>query len=56
MDDARAKTRIPISTLESFEQGAFALSELSPAQIRGMLANYAVFLGLDPEQILAALH
>ncbi len=52
LDDARAKTRIPIATLESFEQGAFALSELSPAQIRGMLANYAVFLGLDPEQIL----
>lgn len=52
LDDARAKTRIPTATLESFEQGTFAFPELSPAQVRGMLSNYATFLGLEPEQIL----
>jgi hypothetical protein len=54
LEDVRAKTRIPTPVLESFEQGVFVLPELSPVQVRGMLTNYAHFLGLDVEQVQAA--
>jgi hypothetical protein len=55
LQDAFGKTRIPSAILETFEQGVFALPELSVVQTRGMLANYVSFLGLDAEQFLAHL-
>ena len=44
-------TRIPQAYLEAAEAGAFA-QFTSPLHVRGFLRNYAIFLGLDPEEIL----
>lgn len=52
LEDAKNKTRIAVSILESFEQGTFQIADLSPVQIRGMLSNYALYLNLDTETIL----
>ncbi len=51
LDDAVSALRIRRAILEAFEQGDFAVGG-SPVQIRGLLRNYAVYLGLDPDQIL----
>jgi hypothetical protein len=51
LDDAVSALHIRRAILEAFEQGDFALGG-SPVQIRGLLRNYATYLGLDPDQIL----
>lgn len=53
LEDVKAKTRIAVTILDAFEQGNFQVSDLSPVQVRGMLSNYASFLGLEPDTILA---
>src|SRR5687767_1551391 len=52
LEDAKTKTRIAVPILESFEGGMFQIADLSQVQLRGMLANYATYLGLDPDTIL----
>jgi hypothetical protein len=52
LEDAKVKTRIAVPILESFESGMFDIADLSQVQVRGMLANYASFLGLDTETVL----
>lgn len=47
---ARLRIRQPI--LEAFEVGDFAATEMSEIQVRGMLRNYARFLGLDEDDVL----
>lgn len=51
LEDAVTALKIRRPILESFEQGEFGVSE-SQVQIRGMLRNYARFLGLEEERIL----
>jgi transcriptional regulator with XRE-family HTH domain len=46
-------TRIPLAYLEALEAGSFD-DFSSPLHARGFLRNYAQFLHLDPEEILAA--
>lgn len=46
-------TRIPLAYLEALEEGSFAEFS-SPLHARGFLRNYALFLNLDSEEILAA--
>ncbi|HUF38014.1 MAG TPA: RodZ domain-containing protein [Anaerolineales bacterium] len=51
LDEAEKQTRVRGRYLEAFERGA--LGDLpSPVHARGMLKNYAVFLGLDPEPLM----
>lgn len=52
LEDAKVKTRIAVPILESFESGMFDIADLSQVQVRGLLANYASFLGLDTETVL----
>lgn len=52
LEDAKIKTRISVTILDSFEQGLFQIADLSQVQVRGMLSNYAAYLGLEPETIL----
>src|SRR5687768_4806742 len=52
LEDAKVKTRIAVPILESFESGMFDIADLSQVQVRGMLANYASYLGLDTETML----
>jgi len=51
LDDAVTALKIRRTILESFEQGNFAVAD-SQVQVRGMLRNYARFLGLEEERIL----
>lgn len=51
LEEAVTALRIRRAVLESFEQGDFTVSD-SPVQVRGMLRNYARFLGLDEERVL----
>ena len=46
------KLRIRQPILEAFEAGDFAATEMSEIQVRGMLRNYARFLGLDEDDVL----
>ena len=51
LDDVERHTHLRVYYLRSLEAGA--LDELpSPVQARGMLNNYASFLGMDPEPLL----
>jgi cytoskeletal protein RodZ len=51
LDEAEKQTRVRLRYLQALERGA--LGELpSPVNGRGMLKNYAVFLGLDPEPLM----
>jgi len=51
LDDVEGQTRLRVHYLRALEAGK--LSELpSPVQGRGMLNNYAVFLGMNPEPLL----
>jgi cytoskeleton protein RodZ len=51
LEDVERHTHLRLHNLRALETGA--LDELpSPVQGRGMLNNYAVFLGLDPEPLL----
>lgn len=51
LDDAVRDLRIRRGMLAAFEQGDFSLVD-SPVQVRGLLRNYALYLGLDAERIL----
>ncbi len=51
VEEVERQTRIKTTFLQALENGAFV--ELpSPVQTRGILANYAAFLDLDPDVIL----
>jgi hypothetical protein len=51
LEDAVRNLRIRREIFESFEQGNFNVAD-SPVRIRGMLRNYARFLGLEEERVL----
>ena len=53
LDDAERALRIRQRILESFELGDFRISDASTVQIRGFIRNYARFLGLDEENVVA---
>jgi cytoskeletal protein RodZ len=51
LEDVERHTHLRIHNLQALEAGR--IDDLpSPVQARGMLSNYAVFLGLDPEPLL----
>jgi transcriptional regulator with XRE-family HTH domain len=52
LEDARQTLRIRHSVLEAFENGSFNVLE-TPVQVRGALRNYARYLGLEEERVLA---
>lgn len=51
LDDAVSALRIRRATLEAFERGEFTVVE-TPVQIRGLLRNYARYLGLGEDLVL----
>ncbi|MEO8611106.1 MAG: RodZ domain-containing protein [Chloroflexota bacterium] len=53
LEDAERALRIRQRILESFELGEFHISEASSVQIRGFIRNYARFLGLDEDGVVA---
>jgi cytoskeletal protein RodZ len=55
LDDVEKATRIRAKYLEALEAGDFAALP-SQTQARGFLRNYAQFLGLEPEPLLAQYH
>src|SRR6185503_6553437 len=53
LEDAERALRIRQRILESFELGEFHISDASTVQIRGFIRNYARFLGLDEDSVVA---
>jgi len=53
LEDAERALRIRQRILESFELGEFTISDASTVQIRGFIRNYAHFLGLEEDRIVA---
>jgi len=53
LEDAERALRIRQRILESFELGEFSISDASTVQIRGFIRNYARFLGLDEDRVVA---
>lgn len=51
LDDAVQALRIRLTILQSFERGEFDVAD-TPVRVRGMLRNYAQFLGLEEERVL----
>lgn len=51
LEDIERHTHIRIHNLNALEQGDLKALP-SPVQARGMLSNYATFLGMDPEPVL----
>lgn len=51
LEDIERHTHIRIHNLNALEQGDLKALP-SPVQARGMLSNYASFLGMDPESVL----
>jgi cytoskeletal protein RodZ len=51
LEDAVQRLRIRRHILESFEQGDFNVAD-TPVRVRGMLRNYARFLGLEEDKVL----
>jgi cytoskeleton protein RodZ len=51
LEDVERHTRLRLHQLQRLEEGDFDALP-SPVQGRGMLNNYAIFLGLDPEVLL----
>lgn len=51
LEDATSSLKIRKALLEAFERGEFDFSD-SSVQIRGLLRNYARYLGLDEERVL----
>lgn len=51
LEDAVRALRIRRDILESFEQGEFTIMD-SAVRVRGMLRNYAQYLGLEEERVL----
>jgi len=52
IEEAVAQLRIRRSILEGFEAGEFAIEDTPAVQVRGLLRNYARYLGLDEEHVL----
>jgi cytoskeletal protein RodZ len=52
LEEAQATTKISIRYLRALEEGQYELLP-TPVHIRGFLRNYARFLALDPEPLLA---
>src|SRR5690242_17930367 len=52
LDEAERQTRIRAKHLDSLEQGNYAALP-SAVQARGFLRNYARFLGLDADEMVA---
>lgn len=52
LDQAEKTLKIRRWILEGFEQGNFNILEASPVQIRGIIRNYARYIGLDEELVL----
>ena len=52
LEDVEKATRIRVKYLEALESGDFGVLP-SATQARGFLRNYAQFLGLDAEAVLA---
>jgi hypothetical protein len=53
LEDAERSLRIRQRILESFELGEFTITDASTVQIRGFIRNYARFLGLEEDRIVA---
>jgi hypothetical protein len=53
LEDAERALRIRRRILEAFELGEFNFSDASAVQIRGFIRNYARFLGLEEDRIVA---
>ncbi|MBI5671605.1 MAG: DUF4115 domain-containing protein [Chloroflexi bacterium] len=53
LDDAEQSLRIRRRILESFELGDFTVRDASAVQIRGFIRNYARYLGLDEDRVVA---
>ena len=53
LDDAEYVLKIRRGILESFELGEFTIPNASSVQIRGFIRNYARYLGLDEEKVIA---
>ncbi len=53
LEDAEYVLKIRRGILESFELGEFTIPNASPVQIRGFIRNYARYLGLDEEKVIA---
>jgi hypothetical protein len=51
LEDAVVALRIRRNVLEAFERGDFDLGD-SPVRLRGMLRNYARYLGLEEDRVL----
>lgn len=55
LDDAVRDLRIRKTTLQAFEMGEFK-SAGSDVQVRGLLRNYARYLGLDEDRVIGLYH
>lgn len=53
LETAASDLKLSLTTLERIERGE--LDELAPIYRRGYVRNYAVYLGLDPEPMLAMI-
>jgi len=53
LDQAESALKIRRRILESFEVGDFNLPEFAPIQIRGFVRNYARYLALDEDRVIA---
>ncbi len=53
LEDAEQALKIRGRILESFELGQFTFSDASDVQIRGFIRNYARYLGLEEERVVA---
>src|SRR5450432_191347 len=53
LDEAERALRIRRRILESFEVGDFNIPEFAAIQIRGFIRNYARYLGLEEDRIVA---
>ncbi|MCA9994966.1 MAG: helix-turn-helix domain-containing protein, partial [Anaerolineales bacterium] len=52
LEEVQAETRIHARFLTALEKGDYAVLP-TPVHVRGFLRNYARFLGLDPQPLLA---
>ncbi len=53
LEDAERALKIRRRILESFELGQFTFSDATNVQTRGFIRNYARFLGLDDDRVVA---
>src|SRR5262245_33895155 len=53
LDEAERALRIRQRVLESFEAGDFNIPDIAAIQVRGFMRNYARYLGLDEDRVIA---